>query len=297
MATIAEATPDGRLTVWSATQVPHYLHRSLSEVLGIPMHRIRVIKPEVGGGFGGKSDPLPHEIVCAALAIETGRPVKILFDREDVFLTNHGRHPTQNDIRIATDADGIHPGLRHRGVDRRRRLELVRHGHDVLQRGALDGSLPCPELPLPGPPGLHDQAPLRGDARPRRHEPPLLDRGRARPACRGDGDRPVRPARPERAPPELDDRERVPHHVHFLPKVPRRRARRRAGGTRSSGSSPTAAAWGSAAGSTSRGRTARSISPRRCPSRPSISRSTWTGGSRSTRCRPTSARAPTRSSR
>jgi 4-hydroxybenzoyl-CoA reductase subunit alpha len=106
MATIAEATPDGRLTVWSATQVPHYLHRSLSEVLGIPMHRIRVIKPEVGGGFGGKSDPLPHEIVCAALAIESGRPVKVLFDREDVFFTNHGRHPTQNDVRIATDATG-----------------------------------------------------------------------------------------------------------------------------------------------------------------------------------------------
>ncbi|HXY46787.1 MAG TPA: xanthine dehydrogenase family protein molybdopterin-binding subunit [Thermoplasmata archaeon] len=106
MATVAEATPDGRLTVWSATQVPHYLHRALSEVLGLPLHRIRVIKPEVGGGFGGKSDPLPHEIVCAALAIETGRPVKILFDREDVFYTNHGRHPTQNDVRIAADAEG-----------------------------------------------------------------------------------------------------------------------------------------------------------------------------------------------
>ncbi len=106
MATIAEATPDGRLTVWSATQVPHYLHRSLSEVLGIPMHRIRVIKPEVGGGFGGKSDPLPHEIVTAALSLETGRPVKLLMDREDVFYTNHGRHPTQNDVRIALDADG-----------------------------------------------------------------------------------------------------------------------------------------------------------------------------------------------
>ena len=106
MATVAEATPDGRLTVWSATQVPHYLHRSLSEVLGIPMHRIRVIKPEVGGGFGGKSDPLPHEIVCAALSIETGRPVKLLVDREDVFYTNHGRHPTQNDVRIAVDAAG-----------------------------------------------------------------------------------------------------------------------------------------------------------------------------------------------
>ena len=106
LVTVAEATPDGRLTVWSATQVPHYLHRALSEVLGIPLHRIRVIKPEVGGGFGGKSDPFPHEIVCAALALETGRPVKILFDREDVFYTNHGRHPTQNDVRIAADADG-----------------------------------------------------------------------------------------------------------------------------------------------------------------------------------------------
>lgn len=106
LVTLAEATPDGRLTVWSATQVPHYLHRALSEVLGVPMHRIRVIKPEVGGGFGGKSDPLPHEIVCAALALRTGRPVKMLLDREEVFLTNHGRHPTENDIRIAVDADG-----------------------------------------------------------------------------------------------------------------------------------------------------------------------------------------------
>lgn len=106
LVTLAESTPDGRLTVYSATQVPHYLHRSLSEVLGIPMHRIRVVKPEVGGGFGGKSDPLPHEIVCAALALETGRPVKMLLDREEVFYTNHGRHPTENEIRIAADADG-----------------------------------------------------------------------------------------------------------------------------------------------------------------------------------------------
>jgi 4-hydroxybenzoyl-CoA reductase subunit alpha len=106
LVTLAEATPDGRLTVWSATQVPHYLHRALAEVLGLPMHRIRVVKPEVGGGFGGKSDPLPHEIACAALALETGRPVKMLLDREDVFYTNHGRHPTQNDVRIACDAEG-----------------------------------------------------------------------------------------------------------------------------------------------------------------------------------------------
>jgi 4-hydroxybenzoyl-CoA reductase subunit alpha len=106
LVTIAEATPDGRLTVWSATQVPHYLHRTLHEVLGVPMHRIRVIKPEVGGGFGGKSDPLPHELACAALSLKTGRPVKMLLDREEVFYTNHGRHPTQNDVRIAADTEG-----------------------------------------------------------------------------------------------------------------------------------------------------------------------------------------------
>lgn len=106
LVTLAEATPDGRLVVYSATQVPHYLHRALSEVLGIPMHRIRVVKPEVGGGFGGKSDPLPHEIVCAALALETGRPVKMLLDREEVFYTNHGRHPTENEVRIAADEQG-----------------------------------------------------------------------------------------------------------------------------------------------------------------------------------------------
>jgi 4-hydroxybenzoyl-CoA reductase subunit alpha len=103
---LAEATPDGRLTVWSATQVPHYLHRALSEVLGLPLHRIRVIKPEVGGGFGGKSDPVPHEIACAALAVETGRPVKVLLDREDVFYVNHGRHPTRNTVQLTADAAG-----------------------------------------------------------------------------------------------------------------------------------------------------------------------------------------------
>ncbi len=132
MATIAEATPDGRVTVWSATQVPHYLHRALSEVLGIPMHRIRVIKPEVGGGFGGKSDPLPHEIVCAALSIETGRPVKIRFDREDVFLTNHGRHPTQNEVRIAADADGKLLAYDISAVIDGGAWRLLRDGHHLL---------------------------------------------------------------------------------------------------------------------------------------------------------------------
>ncbi|MGD8377927.1 MAG: molybdopterin-dependent oxidoreductase [Acidobacteriota bacterium] len=103
---IAHYTAEGRLTVWSAQQVPHYLHRALAEVMGMDMHRVRVIRPMVGGGFGGKSDPFPHEMICALLSRASGRPVKILFDREEVFLTNHGRHPTRTEMAIATDEDG-----------------------------------------------------------------------------------------------------------------------------------------------------------------------------------------------
>lgn len=105
-AVIAHWEPDGRLTIWSAQQVPHYLHLALATVLETPMHRIRVIRPMVGGAFGGKSDPFPHEMIAALLARKAGRPVKILFDREEVFLTNHGRHPTHTSMKIGVDADG-----------------------------------------------------------------------------------------------------------------------------------------------------------------------------------------------
>ena len=110
-AVVADFASDGRLTVWSSTQVPHYLHLALSEVLGIPEHRVRVVKPTVGGGFGGKGDPFPHELVAAALSIEAQRPVRIVLGREEVFYLNHGRHPTRNTVRIAADAEGQLRGL------------------------------------------------------------------------------------------------------------------------------------------------------------------------------------------
>lgn len=94
------------LTIVTATQVPHYLHRALSKVLEIPLSRIRVIKPYVGGGFGGKSDPFPHEIIISYLAMKTGRPVRTRFSREEVFINNHGRHPTHMKMELGCDADG-----------------------------------------------------------------------------------------------------------------------------------------------------------------------------------------------
>lgn len=94
------------LTIYSATQVPHYLHKALAKVLEIPLHKIRVIKPFLGGGFGGKSDPLPHEIIISYLAKILKQPVRTRFSREEVFITNHGRHPTQMTLQIGADNFG-----------------------------------------------------------------------------------------------------------------------------------------------------------------------------------------------
>ena len=94
------------LTIITATQVTHYLHRALARTLEIPLSRIRVIKPYVGGGFGGKSDPFPHEIIAAHIARKTGKPVRVCLSREEVFLTNHGRHPSRMKIRLGAGNDG-----------------------------------------------------------------------------------------------------------------------------------------------------------------------------------------------
>lgn len=99
------------LTIITATQVPHYLHRALSKVLRLPLHKVRVIKPYVGGGFGGKSDPFAHEIVASYLAIKTKRAVRVRLSREEVFLTNHGRHPSRIKIKIAVTPEGEIKGI------------------------------------------------------------------------------------------------------------------------------------------------------------------------------------------
>ena len=57
------AEADGRVTLWSSTQCPHYVHRAVAKALDIPMARVRVIASPNGGGFGGKTDPFNHEIV------------------------------------------------------------------------------------------------------------------------------------------------------------------------------------------------------------------------------------------
>ncbi|TNE92314.1 MAG: 2Fe-2S iron-sulfur cluster binding domain-containing protein [Deltaproteobacteria bacterium] len=103
---IAKWDEEGKLTVWSATQVSHYLHRELAKVLDMPETKIRVIQPALGGAFGGKSEPFDLEFCVAVLSKKAGRPVKILYTREEVFYAHRGRHPMEFDFTIAADADG-----------------------------------------------------------------------------------------------------------------------------------------------------------------------------------------------
>lgn len=96
----------GKLTLWSSTQTPHYVHRELSKVLDLPQSHVRVIAPNVGGGFGGKSDPFSHEMCAAELSRRIGRPVKITCTREEVFLLHRGRHPVKMWIKTGVKKDG-----------------------------------------------------------------------------------------------------------------------------------------------------------------------------------------------
>ena len=98
--------PRGKLTVWSATQVPHYLQRELARVLDLDVARIRVIQPAVGGAFGGKSEPFDLEFCVAKLSMKCGRPVKILYTREEVFYAHRGRHPMKLGYKTGAASDG-----------------------------------------------------------------------------------------------------------------------------------------------------------------------------------------------
>jgi 4-hydroxybenzoyl-CoA reductase subunit alpha len=109
-ATVAVPEGNGRVAVYSSTQTPHYLHRALTKVLGLPASWIRVVACTNGGGFGGKSDPFNHEICAAKMALKLHRPVKICLTREEVFYCHRGRHATRMRIRTGFKKDGTMTG-------------------------------------------------------------------------------------------------------------------------------------------------------------------------------------------
>jgi 4-hydroxybenzoyl-CoA reductase alpha subunit len=105
-AALAHFDADQKLTLWSSTQTPHYVHRALAKVFEMPAAHIRVIATPNGGGFGGKSDPFNHEVVVCKLSMITGRPVKVTLTREEVFYCHRGRHPVLMKVKTGVKNDG-----------------------------------------------------------------------------------------------------------------------------------------------------------------------------------------------
>ncbi len=102
----------GEITLWSATQIPHVVRVLLALVTGIPEHKIRVIAPDVGGGFGSKLDLYREEVIASVVAGKLGRPIKWTESRSEGYqATTHGRDQIQ-DIEIACTADGTLLGLK-----------------------------------------------------------------------------------------------------------------------------------------------------------------------------------------
>ncbi|MBI3076127.1 MAG: xanthine dehydrogenase family protein molybdopterin-binding subunit [Deltaproteobacteria bacterium] len=106
MGCVASWDPQGGLTIWSTTQVPFLYQKDLSEALGVPGDRIRVIQPKLGGGFGRGLDIYSMDILCALLARQIGRPVKMVYEREEEFVACPTRQPVQFSVKSGARKDG-----------------------------------------------------------------------------------------------------------------------------------------------------------------------------------------------
>jgi len=103
---VAEFDAEGNLTVHSQTQMPFLYKKEIAPVIGVPPEKIRVLQPTIGGGFGSKLDIYPFEPICIFLARETGRPVKLVFTREEEFVASPTRQPVELTLRSGVKKDG-----------------------------------------------------------------------------------------------------------------------------------------------------------------------------------------------
>jgi putative selenate reductase molybdopterin-binding subunit len=103
--TICWLDPNGRLVIRTSSQVPYHSRRQVAMILQIPVSRIHVIKPRIGGGFGGKQEMLLEDI-CGALTLASRRPVKMEFTREEEFYMARSRHPQILRLKMGVKADG-----------------------------------------------------------------------------------------------------------------------------------------------------------------------------------------------
>ncbi|MDT0260659.1 xanthine dehydrogenase family protein molybdopterin-binding subunit [Jatrophihabitans lederbergiae] len=130
--TVVQPNGDG-FVMWSATQVPHILRTMLALTLGIGEHKIRVIAPDVGGGFGGKLQVTPEEVITALVARKLGKPAKYTESRSESLMSGHHGRDQIQDITITAKRDGTVTGLDvHLYADMGAYLRLITPGVPVL---------------------------------------------------------------------------------------------------------------------------------------------------------------------
>ncbi len=107
-AAVAQYDPvRGQLVLWSSTQIPFFLRRNVAATLQIPESKVRVIKPKVGGGFGQKIDMFAKDFCAAWFAMKLGKPVKFVYDRDEVFISTRQRHPMYLTVKTGMTKDGM----------------------------------------------------------------------------------------------------------------------------------------------------------------------------------------------
>jgi 4-hydroxybenzoyl-CoA reductase subunit alpha len=105
-AALAVVDPSGKVTLYASTQIPFFLRRNLATTLDIPESKVRVIKPKVGGGFGQKIDLYAKDFCAAFFAMKTKKPVKFVYEREEVFTSTRQRHPMHIQLKTGMRKDG-----------------------------------------------------------------------------------------------------------------------------------------------------------------------------------------------
>ncbi len=115
-ACVARFDPSGRLTIWTSTQSPYFVQCLLAMTLGMRESDIRVIRPYVGGGFGAKFEMFPNEFCSALLSKKTGRPVKIVYTREEEFIATRQRPPMLMELKMGVKKDGTIVALEFRNT-------------------------------------------------------------------------------------------------------------------------------------------------------------------------------------
>ena len=183
-----------QITMWTSTQIPHVLRFLAAAVLGIPESKLRVIAPDVGGGFGGKLQTTPEEFLSLVIARRLGKPVKYTETRsESLMAAHHGRAQWQK-LTLAAEKDGTVTGLKVELLaDMGSYVSLLAGGHPDPRRVHVQRDLQVRQLPVQLPDGAHQhrldrrlprRRPAGGDVRHRADHGRARRRGGRRPAWR-----------------------------------------------------------------------------------------------------------------